>query len=130
MYSIEDKSVTSNNVNGYPIYFPDIYLKLGKSFYEKVNDFFSYKIIFLHPNKVNIKEIRDIIELRKCPNYDHKLLYMNCFNPINNYKVTIVNVCHQCNQMFVLSGRYSNKNKYQNAFDFFNELNKTKEIKS
>lgn len=126
MYGIKDKRTTSDNVNKYPVYIPDIFLTLGNSFYEKVNDFFSYKVIYLHPNKSNVKEIRDIIEFRKCPNFKHNLLFMNCFNPIDNYKVTLISVCHLCNQIFMLSGRYSTKIRYQKAFEFFNKLNKTK----
>ena len=128
MYSIKDKKHTSNNVI-YPIYIPDTFLILGNSFYEKVNEFFSYKIIYLHPNKNNINEIKDIIEFRKCPNYKHVLHFMNCFNPLNNYTVTFIRICHLCNQMYVLSGRYNTKIKYQKAFDFFKELYKKNEEK-
>lgn len=123
MYSIKDKIRC-------PIYIPDVFLKLGNAFYEKINDFFSYKIFYLHPNQKNIKEIKDIIEFRKCPNFKHKLYYADCFNPIDNYKVTLIRICHQCNQMFVLSGRYSTKIKYQNAFEFlYKQNNKMKEVK-
>lgn len=123
MYSIEDKRTTLN-------YIPDVFLKLSDAFYEKFNDFFSYKIIYLYPNKSNVKEIRDIIEFRTCPNYKHKMYYMNCFNPIDNLKVTFIRVCHQCNQMFLLSGRYSTKIMFERAFKFFIEPNnKRKEVK-
>lgn len=123
MYSIEDKRTISN-------YIPDIFLTLSKPFCEKINDFFSYKTISLYPNKSNVKEIKDIIELKLCPNYKHKLYYANCFNPIDNYKVTLIRICHQCNQMFLLSGRYSTKEMYDKAFNFFIEPNnKKKEVK-
>lgn len=116
MYGIKDKRTTLS-------YIPDVFLKIGESFYEKVNDFFSYKIIYLLPNKSNVKEIKDIIEFKLCPNYKHKMYYMNCFNPIDNYKVTFIRVCHLCNQMFVLSGRYSTKIRYKKAFNFFKNQN-------
>ena len=127
MYSIIDKKPTSNNVNNYPNYpdyFPDKLLVLGKSFYEKINELFSYKLVYLYPNKDNIKEIKDIIEFRICPDYKHKLYYMNCFNPLNNFKITFIRVCHSCNVIFILSGRYNTKIKYQNAFEYFKNLNK------
>ena len=120
MYGIKDKIK-------YPVYIPDVFLKLGNTFYEKVNEFFSYKIIYLHPNQKNVKEINDIIEFRKCPNFKHKLYYANCFNPIDNFKVTLMRICHQCNQMFLLSGRYNTKIKYEKAFEFFNNQNLKKE---
>lgn len=114
MYSIDDKRTTLN-------YIPDVFLTLSKAFYEKFNDFFSYKIIYLYPNKSNVKEIKDIIEFKLCPNYKHKMYYMNCFNPIDNLKVTFIRVCHRCNQMFLLSGRYNTKIMFERAFKFFIE---------
>jgi len=68
IYSIIDKKPTSNNIKNYPNfpnYFPDKLLVLGKSFYEKFNELFSYKVVYLYPNKDNIKEIRNIVEFRK-----------------------------------------------------------------
>ena len=123
MYSIKDKKTTVNKPNDYPLYFPDKLIILGKSFYEKFNALFSYKVIYLYPNKDSIEYIKSIIEFRICPNFKHKLYFMNCFNPVDNFKVTFIRVCHPCNQIFILSGRYNTKIKYQNSFKFFKELN-------
>ena len=117
MYSLKDKRTTLNNINGYPSYFPDKVLILGKQFYEKFNELFSYKVVYLYPDKNNVEEIKDIIEFRKCPNFKHKLLYMNCFNPLDNFKATFIMICHPCNLLFILSGRYDTKIKYQRAFE-------------
>lgn len=127
MSNIKDEKTTLNN---YPVYFPNKLLILGKTFYPKINELFSYKVIYLYPDENNIEEIKDIIEFRKCPNFDHKLLYFNCFNPIDNYKITFIMICHYCNIMFILSGRYNTKIKYQRAFEYFKKLNTNKRLKN
>ncbi len=108
-------------------YLPDIIQIANKTFLQKINNLFSYKVFYLYPNKKNIKYIEGIIKFRLCPDYNHRLYYVNCFNSTNNYKVTMINVCHVCKQMFILTGRYSTKNKHINALKFFTELNKRRE---
>ena len=103
----------------YPVYFPDKILTLSKKFYDKLNELFSYEIIYLLPNKANVQTIRRIIEFRICPNYNHRLYCSNCFNSRNNFKVTFIYVCHVCQHIYALSGRYNSKKRYLESFEFF-----------
>ena len=119
-YSFGGKFKMSED-NNYPVYIPDIVSVQNDELIENFKSFFSYEIINFIPNKRSITHIKRIIELNKCPR-DHKLFFVNCFNRTDNYKITIIRVCHHCNRIWFISGRYSTNNKFLKAFNFFNMI--------
>lgn len=107
--------------NDYPVYIPDIIPTHDEKFIKKFNSFFAYDIIHLHVDKNTVKYIKRIIEFKLCPKHSHKLYFMNCFNRLDNLKFTLIMACHVCNEMFVISGRYSTRLKFEKAIQFLND---------
>ena len=103
----------------YPVYLPDKIQTLSKNFHDKLNELFSYEIIYLLPNANNIQTIRKIIEFRMCINYNHRTTCLNCFNLSDNFKISFIYVCHVCHHIYALSGRYLSKERYIEASEFF-----------
>ncbi len=117
--------------NGYPVYIPDIITTPNESFYKSLNDFFSYKIIDLLKDKKTVNYIKRIVEWNLCPNQNHKLYHSNCFNLPDNCQLTIIRICHMCNQIFVVSGKFSTSYKFNKARNFLNNgVNKPKSNRS
>lgn len=106
--------------NGHPVYIPDIIPIHDEEFLKKFNSFFAYDIIHLHVDKNTAKYIKRIVEFKWCPNKEHRLYFMHCYNQAN-CKITLIMACHVCNEMFVISGRYSTRLKFEKAVLFLND---------
>lgn len=108
--------------NDYPVYIPDIITTPNEAFYKSLNDFFSYEIIDLLKDEKTVNYIKRIVEWKLCPNRNHRLWYSDCFNSSDNYQLTLIRICHICNQIFVVSGKFSTSYKFSKARNFLNNV--------
>ena len=99
-------------------YYPTKIINLKEDLQEKIDSIFSYNIIFLTAlNKRNV----DVIKHCVCYICNHKLYYADCFHKRNELKVSFLRFCHYCKTMFVLTGRFESKEKFDVSFEYFDK---------
>lgn len=121
MYAINEKGTENKKkkVTKQPKLFvyPKKLIKITTGFREKLNSFFSYRIILIDTLD---KNTNGIFKGKICSFCKHDLYFADCFHKNDNLRASFFRFCHYCKTLFILSGRFESEVAFDESFKFFN----------
>lgn len=100
--------------------FPAKFLKVNQNLQLAINKLFSYNVNFLNPESSKQGAFDKIIIDTICPSCKSIMNCSDCFNK-KSLKVTYERICHECNNRYVFTCKYENKEELKKRYKFFVE---------